>query len=167
MQPLLKSMPKKKIKHSTNVGKTLHKSNVGKIGIYAGLLHDYLERGGSIETLTNHINDLGLPESIINIVQSLSSDEKNITNDNSQQNEPLNHLKSVISNIADQDIINIIVLVKLSDRIDNLTKRKSEGKIGNNYLRKSIELYNYLKSVYSGENKPFKKLSNKFAAILK
>jgi len=162
VKPLLDTIPKKKKVHSTNVARTLNKSKAGKIGVYAGLLHDYLENGGSLTHLSDHISELGLPPEIIKLVHSLSSDEK----DSGIDNSPLRHLQQVVPTIADPDLVNILVLVKLSDRIDNLIKRKRAKKIGRNYRQKSVELYDYLKSIYNGEKKPFKILSRKFGKLL-
>lgn len=155
MGPLLKTMPKKKQKHSKRVAKNLHKAGVGKSGVYAGLLHDYLERGGNILTLAQHINNLGLPQKIVNIVQNLSDDEKFA---DAHPNRPLAHLQEVLPAIDDDDIKNLVILAKLSDRLDNLKKRLRKGKIGKNYRRKSADLVRWLVSQYTGESNPLSKL---------
>jgi hypothetical protein len=158
--PLLKVMPQYKITHSINVGKNLSRSDVGEVGLYAGFLHDYLERGGTAEELSNHIDELGLPPEIIRIVTSLSSDEKNTSEE--VYNEPLQHLKRVIAKLEDQEIIDLIVLIKLSDRIDNLTRKLGDGRISKKYIKKSLEIYRYVRSIYKGETKPFELLCRQF-----
>lgn len=162
VSPLLDVMPKHKRKHSKRVAKALHKAGVGKIGVYSGLLHDYLERGGSLFELMQHINELGLPQQIVNIVMSLSDDE-----DNAEilPNQPLAHLQQTLGRIEDQDIKNIIILAKLSDRLDNLKKRAKKGKIGKNYLSKSSDLIQWLSDQYTGKKKPFKKLTHMFEKL--
>ncbi len=160
---LLGILPKHKQKHSIRVGKSLHKAGVGKVGIYAGLLHDYLERGGDIQTLTTHLGELNLPPQTLSIIKSLSSDEKF----SGRENEPLHHLRQVFAAIRDQDLKNLICLIKIADRNDNLEKRIARaGKIGRNYKQKSLELYGFLRNYYTGEPKPFRKLTKRFERLM-
>lgn len=161
MRPLLVTMPKSKQKHSVRVGRELHKAKAGKIATYAGLLHDYLERGGDPETLSQHIDELGLPQKIVDVVHSLSDDEKNVE---SSTNQPLEHLKWILQAVTDPDLRNIIILSKMSDRVDNLRKRARRGKIGRRYAAKSEELMQYLASHYTGEERPFKRLMHAYEA---
>lgn len=162
VSPLLDVMPKHKRNHSKRVAKTLRKAGVGKIGIYSGLLHDYLERGGNLFELTQHIDELGLPQQIVNVVLNLSDDEDNAE---TSPNQPLAHLQQVLNKTTNQDIKNIIILAKLSDRLDNLRKRARKGKIGKNYLSKSSDLIQWLSDQYTGKNKPFKKLVHMFQKL--
>lgn len=155
MQPLLSTMPRSKRRHSKRVAHSLKKAGAGKTAIYAGLLHDYLERGGDVYSLHDHIDQLGLPIKIISLVNALSDDEKQ-SEDNS--NQPLAHMQSILRNIADEDLKNMIILIKLSDRLDNLNKRARKGKLGKKYTIKSIELVDWLKRQYTGKNKPLRKL---------
>lgn len=151
MEPLLQIMPKAKIKHSKRVAKELNKAKVGKVGVYTGLLHDYLERGGDLYTLSQHIDELKLPPQIIKAVHTLNDDEKNIE---AQPNQPLVHLQAVLQGITDDDLRNIVILAKLSDRLDNLKKRDKRGKIGAKYRAKSIDLIDWLRHNYTGKSKP-------------
>ena len=155
MGPLLQIMPKAKIKHSKRVAKTLNKAKVGKIGVYAGLLHDYLERGGDLYTLSQHIDELELPPQIIKAVHALSDDEKNV---DGQPNQPLAHLQAVLQGITDDDLRNIIILAKLSDRLDNLKKRTKRGKVGSKYRAKSLDLIGWLRHNYTGKPKSLNKM---------
>lgn len=155
MQPLLRTMPRSKRKHSKRVAHSLKKAGANETAIYAGLLHDYLERGGDVYSLHDHIDELGLPIKIISLVNVLSDDEKQ-SEDNS--NQPLAHMQSILRDIADEDLKNMIILIKLSDRLDNLNKRVKKGKLGKKYIIKSIELVDWLKGQYTGKNKPLKKL---------
>tara|TARA_R110000868_G_scaffold118613_5_gene314552 strand:- start:866 stop:1432 length:567 start_codon:yes stop_codon:yes gene_type:complete len=151
MGPLLQIMPKAKIKHSKRVAKELNKAKAGKIGVYAGLLHDYLERGGDLYTLSQHIDELKLPPQIIQAVHALSADEENVK---TQPNQPLSHIQAVLQGIDDDGLRNIVILAKLSDRLDNLKKRGKRGKIGVKYRAKSLDLINWLSHNYTGKSKP-------------
>lgn len=155
MGPLLSVMPKSKRRHSRRVAKSLKMAGAGRIGIYAGLLHDYLENGGSILSLSRHIEELGLPYQIIDVVNALSNDEKQA---DIHPNQPLVHIQQILSNINDEELKNIIILAKLSDRLDNLTKRLKGGKIGKKYKIKSYELIDWLINNYTGKGKPLNKL---------
>lgn len=157
MDPLLQTLPKHKKQHSIRVAKTLKKAGANKESIYAAALHDYLERGGDIESLSNHIESLNLSSRIITIVQSLSQDESS-----TDPNQPLSHLKSVLGTVQDADLKNI--LIKLSDRLDNLKCRGH--KASPKYKQKSIELTQFLIANYTGEDAPFKKLVKKLSRIL-
>jgi (p)ppGpp synthase/HD superfamily hydrolase len=162
MQPLLQTIPKGKIKHSKRVAKSLHKAGVGKVGVYAGLLHDYFERGGDVHTLSQHIDELNLPQRIINVVHALSNDEQA----EESSNQPLTHLKAVLQGVEDEGLRNIIILAKLSDRLDNLAKRARRGKISKKYRLKSLELVNWLRYNYTGEEEPIRNLLQEIFEIL-
>jgi len=83
-------------------------------------------------------------------------------------NEPLRHLESIVQALDDQDLIDIVLLTKLADRVDNLTKRARGGrKIGRGYCDKSWELFRYIRQYYKGENKPFRRLSQRMTKLLK
>lgn len=163
MWPLLDVMPRSKRKHSRRVARSLKRAGAGKIGIYAGLLHDYLENGGNILALSQHIEQLSLPSKIVDVVHALSSDEIEAE---SHSNQPLAHLQQVLSQISDAELKDIIILAKLSDRLDNLTKRARRGKIGNKYRLKSYELIEWLRDNYTGKSKPFNKLMKAIQDIM-
>ena len=163
MGPLLQILPKARIRHSKRVAKALNKAKVGKVGVYTGLLHDYLERGGDLYTLSQHIDELKLPPQIIKAVHTLSDDEKNIE---IQPNQPLSHLQAVLQGVTDDDLRNIIILAKLSDRLDNLKKRDKRGKVGTKYRAKSIDLINWLRDNYTGKPKPLHKMLKALAKYL-
>lgn len=161
VDPLLSVLPKHKQKHSKRVGKSLEKAGAGKVATYAGLLHDYLERGGDIETLSDHIDELGLPKRIVLAVQALSQDE---SVDAGAANQPLMHLKQVLGKIKNEDLRNIVILAKLADRIDNLRRRLPA--IPKQYRKKSEELIEYLIEKYTGKGKPLRKLIRKYAEVM-
>lgn len=161
--PLLQVLPKGKQKHSKRVAKSLNKAKVNKIGVYAGLLHDYLERGGDLYTLTQHIDELGLPPQIVAVVRSLSQDEN--AEEGTDINQPLSHLQAVLQQIGDEEIKNIIILAKLSDRLDNLHKRLRRGKLGKKYVAKSKDLIQWLSDQYTGKPKSFRKILNLYREV--
>jgi hypothetical protein len=139
-------MPAGKVKHSLRVGATLAKTGGSENTIKAALFHDFLERGGSVGAMT-HV--LGLDPHVANLVVAMSSDEKE--SDSSYENEPLNHIRQILGGKLDDETKNQIILIKLSDRIDNLKRRVKAGGIGNNYIRKSKELCKFLFQHYTGD----------------
>lgn len=164
VKALLATMPKHKRKHSIRVGKKLHKAGAGKAGVYAGLLHDYLERGGDVRRLLDHSQEFGISQQAIEAVKILSMDEKN---GDSVENQPLIHMQQVLPTLADPEMRNIVILAKMADRLDNLTKRARSGKIGRNYRLKSDQLVSFLQSQYSGKQRPLLKLIRQYAEIIK
>lgn len=166
VRDLLATMSAQKRKHSKRVGKMLHQAGVGKVGTYAGLLHDYIERGGDIRQLISHAGQYGLPARVIEIVRALSVDEKNAdTIVPNTQNQPLVHLQNVLPEL-DYRMRNIVILAKMADRIDNLAKRAKRGHISGSYRIKSNELLAYLRSQYNGKPKPFRKLMRQYEEVV-
>ncbi len=157
---LLSTMPKRKQEHSERVGRKLHKLGLHDEGVYCGLLHDYLERGGSIEQLRSHIADIGLPPRIVSIVQALTGVRLPDSDDN-PNNPALDHLQGALPKL-DEDTRNVAIIVKLSDRLDNLKKRyRKDKRISNQYGKKSRNIVKYLKSVYTGDPAMFNSLASK------
>jgi len=173
-EPLLATMPRRKRRHSKRVGKDLDKSGAGDEGVYAGLLHDYLERGGDLETLQQHIDDLGLPPKVVRIILALTADD--IEPDEGEANQVLAHLKSELPKL-DQDIRNIAVLAKMADRLDNMRgkarrkktrpKKNRQKKVPSHYRRKSIDIIRYLASHYSGDPEPFNYFVKEIQKLIK
>lgn len=142
-------MPNSKRKHSERVTKGVHSLFVPsrKSGtqlnqeqwttVMAAFFHDYLERGGDHSVLAK----LNLPPKTIQAVNALTSEK--------DSEDPLQHLKAVLPTL-DEELRNIVILVKLSDRIDNLTKRYNSSGISKNYLAKSNDLIKWLFQQYSG-----------------
>jgi (p)ppGpp synthase/HD superfamily hydrolase len=163
--PLMAVMPRYKQKHSARVGQSLHKAGVPEEGIFIGLLHDYLERGGDLDTLQQHLGDLGLPARTVQIIQSLTNPDKSEP-DESEGNATLAHLQHVIPNL-DEDTRNITILAKMADRLDNLRRRvKKKRGITRQYQRKSLEIIQYLASFYEGPSRYFAYLANSIAKLL-
>jgi hypothetical protein len=106
--------------------------------VMAALFHDFLERGGDHSVLEK----LGLPSGTIQVIDVLTSDKGD--------EYPLEHLQKVLPTL-DENLKNMVILIKLSDRIDNLSKRVDAGGIGNNYMNKSNELVKWLFQQYTGD----------------
>ena len=158
---LLDELPKKKQEHSIRVAKHLHEIGADDASIYAGLTHDYLERGGTPKYLAKQVKKKDLPDEVIPVVHGMSQEEEI-----DAENEPLEHIKQTLAT-ADDEHKNIIVVTKIADRIDNLRKRMAEdGKIGKKYLKKSVDLVQYLVSQYTGRNKLMKRLLAAFEEVV-
>lgn len=153
MRPILKELPKKKIKHSVNVAKELKNHN--KIAIYAALGHDYLERGGDIADLVDHLADHNIPDKVLHIIKVLSQDEDDDADD------PLEHMQDQLPQIHDEEIRNNVILIKMADRLDNLRKRYKKNELNKKYVKKSRKLIHYLMSTYNGTDSIYNKLVNK------
>ena len=159
MKPILKELPKKKIKHSINVANELKDHN--KTAIYAALGHDYLERGGNLEELIDHLILNDIPLNVIRIIKALSQDDHI-----DSENEPLTHISHELSQLHNDDIKNTIILIKLSDRLDNIKKKLRTGKLTKKYIKKSINLCDFLSNEYTGSDAIFYKLIRKLSKYL-
>jgi hypothetical protein len=150
-------MPQGKVKHSARVARTVFNAvadaqdqklvNKGRFAdldshkwtaVMAAIFHDYLERGGDHSVL----NQLNLSPDSISVINALTSDKG--------EEDPLTHMQEVLPQL-NQKLRNIVILIKLSDRIDNLRRRMGAGGIGWKYLAKSSSLMNYLFRAYSGD----------------
>jgi (p)ppGpp synthase/HD superfamily hydrolase len=134
----LNIMPKGKLKHSIRVSDRLVDLDVDKDVILGALFHDYIERGGDVD-------DLSISEDTKDIVRFLSSFDDTFA---SSDNEPLEHLIHVFGRIDNQELKNQLVMIKLSDRVDNLNRRGKS--VSKGYLKKSIALLKFLMSNYTG-----------------
>lgn len=158
---LLGELPKKKQKHSIRVAKHLHSIGADDASVYAGLTHDYLERGGDAKTLAKHVDKKDLPDEVVPVVHGLSQDEE-IDADN----EPLEHIRQTLATTDDEEQRNIIIITKIADRIDNLRKRlRKDGKIGRKYMSKSLELAEFLVKSFTGRPKLMRRLLRDFSEI--
>ncbi len=149
LKPVLKSLSPAKQRHSKEVARSLSKAGVGSAGIRAGLSHDYLEAGGDLEKLSKRLGKYNNSSRTLQVVQALSNDEK--TDRDGGDNPPLEHLQAVLSTSQmDEKTKNLIILVKLSDRLDNLKKRVRRNELSKNYVRKSTDLVKFCLSQYTG-----------------
>lgn len=139
-------MPKRKRNHSERVTQGVHSLFTTRDApldmnqwttVTAALFHDYLERGGDHTVLTK----LGVTPETIQVINALTSDKND--------NDPLEHLQGVLPTL-DSNLKNMVILIKLSDRLDNLSQRADRGGIGRQYMNKSNELVKWLFQQYTG-----------------
>lgn len=142
----LKFMPGKKVKHSMRVGETAAKAGLDREGVEAAIMHDYIERGGDLGVLSK----LQLSPRAMRIINMLSISEKTPGMDDTS--EVQHHVEQMLNdqNISEHDK-NIAIIVKCSDRIDNLTKRIKANKLNDGYKTASIKLLNTLLNSYTGD----------------
>jgi (p)ppGpp synthase/HD superfamily hydrolase len=168
MRPLLSVMPQGKQDHSKRVAKRLHNAGASRLTTITALTHDYLERGGNIHDLVDHLKKHNYPTQVAKIVQVLSSDEKNQADpDDSPSNPPLEHLKAA-TNALDSETCSIAALIKISDRLDNVIKRlRKDGRLAKQYRQKSIDIATYCSDIYNDDPEPFSILYSRLMKLLR
>jgi (p)ppGpp synthase/HD superfamily hydrolase len=134
-------MPKFKRKHSLRVSNTLAKLGVPKDVVSAGVFHDYPERGGDHKKLTGHH---GLSDRTSHLVSLMTNPDKGGGDD------PLSHFKELFPLITDPEVRNHLILIKLSDRLDNLRRRANNNNLTRSYQRNSAKLVKWLLKQYTG-----------------
>jgi len=145
----LEIMPGGKQQHSMRVGG--HVAGTGDPDVILGaLMHDYVERGGDIDEL---VRSGLISEPVKDIILFLSSTDEEVAK-YAGENEPLDHMIHVFKELDNQDLKNKLVLIKISDRVDNLNRRAGGHKpLSGNYLAKSRNLINFLRTNYKGDIK--------------
>lgn len=152
----LSFMPAKKVKHSLRVGDTAAAAGLHNHGVEAAILHDYIERGGDLSVLDR----LGLHPQAMRVIQILSIDEKTPGLDDTADVQ--HHVEQALNNPnIDQHDKDVAIIVKCSDRIDNLKKRIKKGKLSPKYKAASIKLFNTLISSYRGNPKHIRHIKAK------
>lgn len=156
----LSFMPPKKVDHSLRVGKTVSKAGMDDEAVHAAILHDYIERGGDI----NKLMGLGISEKTLRIIHMLSVEEKVPGMDD---NEHVYHhmLKTLDDLSIDLETKNIAIVVKASDRLDNLNKRVKAGKLMPAYYMASQRLLALLFSRYTGNRDVLAHIKKKLAKL--
>jgi hypothetical protein len=121
------------------------------------VLHDYAERGGNLSNVHHQLGPHGM-----SVVNAVSSDKQRIVTGNG----PLEHMKRVLNHPAmTTKLKNDVVLLKTSDRLDNLQRRHANGGIGKGYASKSKELIKHLFHHYSGDPSHLHPLRKKLADL--
>lgn len=143
---LAKVLNKNKVKHSMRV--VSHLDKLPKHVKIAAIYHDFIENGGDENWLYNNVNS----ESI-KLIRHLSIEDGST---------PLEHLKSVISSIEDEDEKNFVILIKIADRLDNFKKRIRKNELSEKYRKKTKKLLEFLIFNYTGNKKILKRLLKKF-----
>ena len=135
----LKIMPVGKQRHSMRVSSNLVDLGVVDRDVVLGaLFHDYIERGGDIDSLDISTTSKDMIK-FLSVFDNQTSDT---------DNAPLEHLVSVFGNISNESLKNQLVMIKVSDRIDNLKRR--EKSVSKRYLNKSIDMIKFLMGNYTG-----------------
>lgn len=153
-------MPGKKVKHSMRVGATAAKSGLEPEYIEAAILHDYIERGGDLSKL----DQLQISPRARRIIDMLSISEKTPGMDDTQ--EVQHHVEQMLRDPSiDQHEKDIAIIVKASDRIDNVTKRIKAGKLNPNYKAASLKLFQTLLGSYRGDPSLVQHVKKKIAKL--
>lgn len=153
----LKVMPNRKINHSKNVAK-LVKTLTNSIDVYdAALYHDYLERGGK-EKKAKKVLSYYAHKLVLALTKQKFKNTKKIST--------LDDLKMKFETFSNT-FKNDVIYIKLCDRTDNLNKRMKSGKISKKYIKKSIDLIQFLYDNYIGDKDKIKNFILENLPILK
>lgn len=162
-QNALSFMPKDKVFHSLRVGGTAHKLGLSKESVSAAILHDYIERGGDLSLLSK-LSHLGVSDHAIRVIKLLSVEEKTPGADDNQV--VYDHIKKMLGDPdIDNDTKDICIIIKCSDRLDNLRKRVRRGELTPEYYDASLKLLNMLMKRYRGDNKWSSYINTKLGQI--
>lgn len=135
----LKVMSRGKQRHSMRVSSSLmDMGSMDRDVVLGALFHDYIERGGDIDKLD-------VSQNVKDIVNFLSVFDDSYE---TSKNPPLEHLRDVFGKIDNQSLKNYLIEIKVADRVDNLKRRGKN--ISKGYLKKSIELIEFLMGNYTG-----------------
>jgi hypothetical protein len=152
-------MPKEKVQHSFRVGTTAAKAGLDSTYVDAAVLHDYLERGGDPKVLEK----LGLSDSALSIIKLLSIDEKNPGMDDNEA--VYQHVLQMLRSNEPQRVKDIAIIIKCSDRLDNLRKRVKRSNLTSDYYKKSMKLLNLLMGYFRGPSNWIKFIRNKLTNL--
>ncbi len=153
-------MPGKKVKHSLRVGATAAKAGLPPEDVEAAIMHDYIERGGDLGIL----NRLQLSPRAMRIIKMLSVSEKESGVDDTV--EVGHHVEQMLNDkTIPQHEKDVAIIVKCSDRIDNLAKRIKAGKLKPSYKAASIKLLNMLLGSYQGDQELVRHIKKKIGKL--
>jgi len=153
-------MPKRKVSHSFRVGATVAKAGLPRKFVDAAVLHDYLERGGDPALIAK----LGLSKRAVQIINLLSIDEKIPGMDDNSI--VYHHVQTMLQDQElDRKTKNIAIVIKCSDRLDNITKRVKIRRLTRDYWDKSMRLLQLLISSYNGKPKWLKYILKKLRIL--
>lgn len=103
------------------------------------LFREFLERGGDIRTLARTI---GFSDATIRLIGLLSEDEKHESP--YLGNGPLLHAQGVLGREGDPEVRERLALIKIADRIGDLERRSRGDGVSLDYLKKSLDLLEWL-----------------------
>jgi (p)ppGpp synthase/HD superfamily hydrolase len=156
----LSFMPPKKVDHSLRVGRTVSKAGLDDDAVHAAILHDYIERGGDL----NQLQNLGISNKTMRIIQMLSVDEKTPGLDDNEV--VYQHMLHALDDLdTDLESKNIAIVVKASDRLDNLGKRVLANKLTPAYYMASRRLFDLLFSRYTGNRDVLAHIKKKLSKL--
>lgn len=160
LQKSLAFMPSAKQKHSIRVGSMAAKTGLDRDHVDAAILHDYIERGGNPSKLSK----LNISEKALQIIRLLSVEEKAPgADDTATVND---HIRTVLDDPnIDEHTKDVAIVIKASDRLDNLRRRLRAGKLKKDYWRASVELLEMLFSRYHGDSNNLRYLRRKFNKV--
>lgn len=130
---LRRNISKSKFRHSVRVSNRL--DFAPKYVKIAALFHDYLERGGDLGWLKRNVS-----KKTVKLVQALTA-----------KGDPLSHMIHVIDSMEPGDERNFLILIKLSDRVDNFKKRLALNDLTEKYKNKTRTLIKFLELSYTGD----------------
>tara|TARA_R110002110_G_scaffold216249_1_gene430261 strand:- start:211 stop:927 length:717 start_codon:yes stop_codon:yes gene_type:complete len=166
LEPVMNS---KKYAHSVRVAAmTTELPSSTKDMILGALFHDYVERIPGCVDDPKHpcLGDLPISDLSKKYISALSSAEKN--KKDKKVNQPLEHIKAELEKVSDDKTLkNTLILIKISDRMDNLRSRSKSGGVSKSYLRKSIDLIADLKKLYTAEGGDAQNIEILLAALKK
>lgn len=153
-------MPNHKVKHSLRVGTTVSKAGLDDDAVHAAILHDYIERGGDVSKL----QELGISNQAMRIIQMLSVEDKTLGIEDNEQ--VYHHMLKILDDLSiDLDTKNIAIIVKASDRLDNIGKRIKTNSLSPAYYMASRRLFDLLFSRYTGNRDVLAHVKNKLAKL--
>jgi hypothetical protein len=145
---LRKVMPPGKVKHSLRVGAALAGMGENPKTVRAGVFHDYTERGGDIDKIK------GVD---CHLVKAVTGEKIAVKK---KVNAPLEHMKHILTHPSmTPEMKNAVVKLKLTDRLDNVGRRKQAS---DDYLKKSRQVVKYVVKHYSGDHGKIHPVLKKF-----
>lgn len=143
-KPLFKGLSPEKRVHARNVSLRVARMFPESEVILGALLHDTKEQiPKEYAAMENQ-----LPQITAEFVRLLSEDPRH---SNEQENAPLAHLKAIFPTLS-PEMKNRLILIKLADRLDNLTKRLQKDGVSKSYREKSEQLVSFLVSEFQSSS---------------
>ena len=140
-KPIKKVMSKSKLKHSKRVANNTKYMIYSEDVYNSALYHDFIEKGGDTNILKSIVSEYSF--------QLIDTLTHNIDDD------VLSILKTKLIG-KNTKFVNDIIIIKLSDRADNIKRKSKEGILTKKYVQKSVELIQYLYDNFIGDKDKLK-----------
>jgi ArsR family metal-binding transcriptional regulator len=101
------------------------------------------------------MNKIGVSDKVVRVVSALSMKSGSV----------LDHLKEVIPSLSEEEA-NSVMIIKMSDRIDNLETRIQNNRLNDKYREKSMNLLRYIKDNYTGPMDVFNVMEKRMLGLL-